>query len=58
MKCLLTFLLLAAPIAVSAQSPPDRIWSLDQSTLTYHMSHPLHEVDGVSHAARGSPSRG
>jgi len=53
MKCLLTFLLLAAPIAVSAQSPPDRIWSLDQSTLTYHMSHPLHEVDGVSHAARG-----
>ncbi len=25
----------------------------DQSTLTYHMSHPMHEVDGVSHAARG-----
>ena len=28
-------------------------WLLDQSTLTYHMSHPMHEVDGVSHAARG-----
>ncbi|MGC2512542.1 MAG: hypothetical protein WA430_18385, partial [Acidobacteriaceae bacterium] len=22
-------------------------------TLTYHMSHPMHEVDGVSHAAKG-----
>ncbi len=30
-----------------------RTWVLDSSTLTYHMSHPLHEVDGVSHAARG-----
>jgi hypothetical protein len=32
---------------------PDQTWSLDQSTLTYHMSHPMHEVDGTSHAARG-----
>jgi len=24
-----------------------------QSRLTYHVSHPLHQVDGVSHAARG-----
>src|ERR1700675_2030907 len=31
----------------------DRQWVLDQSTLTYHVSHPLHQVDGVSHAARG-----
>ena len=31
----------------------DRQWVLDQSTLTYHISHPLHQVDGVSHAARG-----
>ncbi len=30
-----------------------RQWVLDQSTLTYHISHPLHQVDGVSHAARG-----
>ncbi|HLK50970.1 MAG TPA: YceI family protein [Bryobacteraceae bacterium] len=28
-------------------------WVLEQSTLTYHISHPLHQVDGVSHAARG-----
>ncbi|HEX8766316.1 MAG TPA: YceI family protein [Candidatus Acidoferrum sp.] len=28
-------------------------WVLDQSTLTYHVSHPLHQTDGVSHAARG-----
>ena len=26
---------------------------LDQSTLTYHVSHPLHQFDAVSHAARG-----
>lgn len=31
----------------------DQTWTLDQSTLTYHMSHPMHEVDGTSHAARG-----
>jgi hypothetical protein len=28
-------------------------WVLDQSTLTYHVSHPLHHVEGISHAARG-----
>lgn len=42
--------MLAVPAAV-AQS--DQTWVLDQSTLSYHMSHPIHEVDGVSHAARG-----
>ena len=31
----------------------DGQWVLEQSTLTYHVSHPLHEVNGVSHAARG-----
>jgi hypothetical protein len=37
-----------------AQPPaPDQTWKLDQSTLTYHMSHPMHEVDGASHAALG-----
>ena len=46
---LLVLLLLAVP--AFAQS--NQTWVLDQSTLTYHMSHPLHEVDGVSHAARG-----
>ena len=28
-------------------------WVLEQSTLSYHVSHPLHQVDGVSYAARG-----
>jgi YceI-like domain len=31
----------------------DSQWILDQSTLSYHVSHPLHQVDGLSHAARG-----
>lgn len=31
----------------------DKGWVLDQSTLTYHVSHPLHQTEGVSHAARG-----
>ena len=31
----------------------DDQWVLQQSTLTYHISHPLHQVDGVSHSARG-----
>jgi hypothetical protein len=46
---LLILLLLALPAFAQA----DHTWILDQSVLTYHMSHPLHEVDGVSHAARG-----
>ncbi len=33
--------------------PADAQWVLQQSTLTYHISHPLHQVDGISHAARG-----
>jgi hypothetical protein len=31
----------------------DSQWVLEQSTLTYHVSHPLHQTEGVSHAARG-----
>jgi YceI-like domain len=31
----------------------DRQWVLEQSTLTYHVSHPLHQTEGVSHAAKG-----
>jgi hypothetical protein len=47
---LIAFLLLGLP--TFAQS--DSQWVLEQSTLTYHVSHPLHQVDGVSHAARGN----
>jgi hypothetical protein len=31
----------------------DSQWALRESTLTYHVTHPLHQLDGVSHAARG-----
>ena len=47
--CLLVLLLATLPSFAQA----GHTWVLDQSTLSYHMSHPLHEVDGVSHAARG-----
>ena len=42
--------LFAAPLA--AQSP-DQTWLLDNSALTYRMTHPVHEVEGTTHAARG-----
>ena len=38
--------------AASAQQPQSQ-WALGQSTLSYHMSHPMHEVDGTSHDAKG-----
>ena len=31
----------------------DGQWVLVSSTLSYHMSHPMHQVDGVSRAAKG-----
>jgi hypothetical protein len=43
------FLLLPLPNLFAA----DHVWVLKQSTLTYHVSHPLHQTDGVSHSARG-----
>ncbi len=43
------FLLAALPAFGGA----DGQWVLEQSTLSYHVSHPLHQIDGVSHAARG-----
>jgi hypothetical protein len=47
---LLTCFLLLSPLGLAAA---DSQWVLDQSTLTYHVSHPLHQSEGVSHAARG-----
>src|SRR5215475_6856315 len=47
MGSLLTVLALSAFAGAQAQ------WILTESTLTYHVSQPLHQVDGVSHAARG-----
>ena len=40
-----------ASLTLGAQSPTE--WVLVQATLTYHMSHPMHEVDGISRAAKG-----
>jgi len=48
-KILLALLLLALPLLAATDSQ----WVLEQSTLAYHISHPLHESQGVSHAARG-----
>ena len=31
----------------------DGQWVLEQSTLTYHVSHSLHQTEGVTHEARG-----
>ncbi len=51
-KRMLTAVLLLLPLK-AALAQADRQWVLEQSTLTYHVSHPLHQTDGVSHAARG-----
>lgn len=45
-------LALALPLPLLAAGG-DTQWVLEQSTLTYHVSHPLHESEGVTHAARG-----
>jgi hypothetical protein len=47
--------ILAALLLVtnSAFAGADSQWALQQSTLTYHVSHPLHQTEGVSHAAKG-----
>src|ERR1700720_4436421 len=47
---MLLALVLLAPTLVQAA---DSQWVLEQSTLTYRVSHTLHQTDGVSHAARG-----
>lgn len=53
-RLIFTFMLFTQfAIAQSTQLPANQTWLLDQSTLTYHMSHPMHEVDGVSRAAKG-----
>jgi hypothetical protein len=47
---ILTVLVLLAPLRLVSA---DDQWVLEQSTLTYHVSHALHQVDGTSHDARG-----
>src|SRR6202162_801019 len=48
-KTLIGLLFLALP----AVAQTDSQWDLGQSTLTYHVSHPLHQTEGISHEARG-----
>jgi len=39
--------------AIAGLARADGTWVLEKSTLAYHVSHPLHETEGVSHEARG-----
>lgn len=48
-KVVIASMLVALPAAAQTATQ----WVLAQATLTYHVSHPLHQVEGVSHAARG-----
>lgn len=48
-KIPLALLLVTLPLLAGTDSQ----WTLEQSSITYHVSHPLHATDGVSHAARG-----
>jgi hypothetical protein len=49
MKSAAVFMLVAATFSAHAQSE----WVLQQSSITWHITHPVHEVDGTSHAAKG-----
>ncbi len=49
-RTIVSCLLLALPALAPAA---DSQWILQQGTLTYHVSHPLHQSEGVSHEARG-----
>jgi hypothetical protein len=48
-KLLLALLLVTIPRLAAADSQ----WILEESTLTYHVSHTLKQTEGVSHAAKG-----
>jgi hypothetical protein len=50
---MLTAVPLAIALVLSLLAGGDSQWILERSTLTYHVSHPMHESEGVSHAARG-----
>lgn len=49
LKVLVTVVCFTVPVIARADSH----WVLESSTLTYHISHPLHQIDGTSHEARG-----
>jgi hypothetical protein len=45
--------ILSGFLALASLAGADGQWVLASSTLTYHVSHPLHQSEGVSHAAKG-----
>ena len=47
------FLLIVLFLAIPRLAAADGQWILEESTLTYHVSHPLKQTEGVSHAAKG-----
>lgn len=49
-KHILLSLVLSTALTFAASTEQ---WVMEESTLSYHVSHPLHQIDGVSHAARG-----
>lgn len=49
MKLVVALLLAAAWLPAQAQSQ----WTLVKSSLTWHITHPVHEAQGTSHKARG-----
>lgn len=57
MKRSFSILALVCGLFLFTQSPllarADSQWVADQSTLAYRVTHPMHTVEGVSHAARG-----
>jgi hypothetical protein len=52
MRILFLFIACSA-VAANAQTAAPQTWVLADSTLSYHMTHPIHEVDGTTHAAKG-----
>src|SRR5208337_252898 len=46
-------ILIALALLLPTLALADGQWVLEECTLTYHVSHPLHQTEGVSHAARG-----
>ncbi len=46
-------LMQALLLLVPPATPADEQWALEKSVISYHVSHPLHQVDAVSRGARG-----
>lgn len=53
MKCKIHVLAALWLVSLPALGQKASQWMLVQSTLTYHVSSPVHQVNGVSHQARG-----